>query len=72
MITWLGSGASPPTVPHPGGERPGKRAPLGLSYAKHSRVFACRMKPTEEWVLLNRARHSIIRREYAANTSKRV
>jgi hypothetical protein len=34
MISWLGSGASPPPAPHPGGERPGKRAPLGLSFAK--------------------------------------
>jgi hypothetical protein len=53
MISWLGSGASPPTAPHPGGERPGKRAPPGLSYAKHSRVFARRMKPTAERFLLN-------------------
>jgi hypothetical protein len=53
MISWLGSGASPPTAPHPGGERPGKRAPLGLSYAKHSPVFTRLLKPTSERVLLN-------------------
>jgi hypothetical protein len=56
MISWLGSGASPPTAPHPGGERSGKRAPLGLSFAEHSRVFAYRPRPAAERFLLNSRR----------------
>jgi hypothetical protein len=40
MISWLGSGASPPIAPHPGGERPGNSAHLGLSFAKLKRARA--------------------------------
>ena len=56
MIAWLGLEHRPPAAPYPGGERPGKRAHLGLSLAKHARVFTRWRWPAAERLLLNSRR----------------